>query len=311
MAFSQGSRSGLSYIKEVTFGTTPVGNFTALPFSTHSLSLTKDRVEGTDIRSDRMTRVDRHGNKNTGGDVVSDLRATDFDTLLEAALFSTWDSSPAAAPDILKVGTTFQSFSIEDAAEDISQYQLFNGMSVSSMAISIAPNQMVKTTLQFVGSGMDLSNTGKTLVAASGEAPFDSYSGGIALGNVASATAVGTVTSVDFTLDNGMNPTFVVGSDITPQMEFGRAKVEGTMVVYFEDDDIMNRFINETESELTVGVNDPTGANLYTFGFPRIKINSANVPVAGEASRMVTCEFVALYDSTTDTNFYIERTDST
>ena len=52
MAFAQGSRSSLSYIVESTFGTTPSGNFTNLPFSTHSLNLTKDRVAGTDIQAD-------------------------------------------------------------------------------------------------------------------------------------------------------------------------------------------------------------------------------------------------------------------
>ena len=46
MAFAQGSRSGLSYIEETTFGTTPAGNFTAIPYNTHSLNLTKDRVTG-------------------------------------------------------------------------------------------------------------------------------------------------------------------------------------------------------------------------------------------------------------------------
>ena len=61
MAFAQGSRSGLSYIVESTFGTTPAGNFTDLPYNTHSLNLTKDRVAGNEIQPDRMLRVDRHG----------------------------------------------------------------------------------------------------------------------------------------------------------------------------------------------------------------------------------------------------------
>ena len=58
MAFAQGSRSTLSYITETTFGTTPAGNFQNLPFNTHSLNLTKDRVAGNEIQADRMTRVD-------------------------------------------------------------------------------------------------------------------------------------------------------------------------------------------------------------------------------------------------------------
>ena len=312
MAFAQNSRSGLSYIVESTFGTTPSGNFTALPYNTHSLNLTKDRVAGNEIQPDRMLRVDRHGNRQSAGDIVVDLRDGDFDDFLESAMFGTWDATPDAAPDVLKVGTTPKYFSIEDAAKDISQFRLFTGQAVSSMAVSLAPNQMVTTTFSMVGKDMTISGTGKTVDAASANQPFDSYSGDLAIGNVASSSSVAIVTGLDFTLDNALAPTFVIGDDATPQLEYGMASVEGTFTAYFEDASLINRFIDETESELIVSVNDPTGANQYTFGFPRIKINGADVPVdGGTGSRVITLPFVALYDATEATNFYINRPDTT
>lgn len=146
MPFAQGSRSGLSYITESTFGVTPAGNFTSLPYNTHNLDLTKERVQGNEIQPDRMPRVDRHGNRQSAGDIVVDLRADNFDDFLESAMFGTWDTTPAAAPDQLKVGTTLKSFSLEDYAADIDQSRVFTGMSVSQAAFSIAPNQMVTAT---------------------------------------------------------------------------------------------------------------------------------------------------------------------
>jgi len=311
MAFAQNSRSGLSYIVESTFGTTPAGNFTALPYNTHSLNLTKDRVAGNEIQPDRMLRVDRHGNRQSAGDIVVDLRDGDFDSFLESAMFNVWDNTPVGA-DVLKVGTTPKYFSIEDAANDISQFRLFTGQAVSSMAISLAPNQMVTTTFSMVGKDMTISGTGKTVDAASANQPFDAYSGDLSIGNVASASVVAIVTSLDFTLDNALAPTFVIGDDSTPQLEYGMASVEGTFTAYFEDAALINRFIDEVESELIVSVNDPTAANEYTFGFPRIKINGADVPVdGGTGSRVITLPFVALYDATEATNFYINRPDTT
>ena len=116
MAFAQGSRSSLSYIAETSFGTTPASpTFAYLPFNTHSIDLTKDRVEGNEIQSDRMTRVDRHGNKQAGGSIETDLRKADFDELFESAFFSTFST------DVLKVGTTPKYFTMEDEAADISQ----------------------------------------------------------------------------------------------------------------------------------------------------------------------------------------------
>ena len=301
MAFAQGSRSGLSYIVESTFGTTPSGNFTAIPYNTHSLNLTKDRVTGNEIQPDRMLRVDRHGNRQTGGDITVDLRDGNFDPFLESALQNTW------ATTVLKVGTTPKYFSIEDAANDIAQYRVFTGMSVSSMSVSIAPNQMVATTFSMIGKDMTISGTGKTVDDATIAQPFDAYSGDVNIGDVGGASASAIVTSIDFSIDNAMAPTFVVGDDATPFLETGMATVEGTFTAYFEDAALINRFINETETALNVSVDDPTGANAYTFTFPKIKINGADVPVDGTGSRIITLPFVALYDATAETNLQITR----
>ena len=301
MAFAQGSRSSLSYIVETAFGTTPAGDFINLPFSTHSLNLTKDRVAGNDIQADRMPRVDRHGNRQVAGDIVVDLRDADYDAFLEAAMLNTWSTN------VLKVGTTPKFFSVEDYAADVDQARLFTGMSVSTMGISLAPNQMVTTTFGMVGKDMTIGATQKTQTAASGAAPFDAYSGDIAIGNVASSSAVAIVTGLDFTLNNSYAPTFVIGDDSAPSLEYGRAEIEGTLTAYFEDASLINRFLNETESELEVSVNDPTGANAYTFLFPRIKINSADVGVDGPTSRVISMSFVALYDATEGTNLKITR----
>ena len=301
MAFAQGSRSTLSFKEEATFGTTPAGNFQNLPFTTHSLNLTKDRVAGTDIQADRMARVDRHGNRQVGGDIVVDLRDGDFDVFLESAMLNTW------ATNVLKVGTTPKFMSIEDYAADIDQARVFTGMSVSTMGISLAPNQMVTTTFGMVGKDMTMSATEKTQDAASGAAPFDAYSGDISIGNVGGATPVAIVTALDFTLNNSYAPTFVIGDDSAPSLEYGRAEVEGTLTAYFEDAALINRFLNETETEIEVSVDDPTGANSYTFSFPRVKINSADVGVDGPTSRMISMSFVALYDATEGTNLKITR----
>ena len=301
MAFAQGSRSSLSYIVESTFGTTPAGNFTNLPFSTHSLNLTKDRVAGNDIQADRMPRVDRHGNRQVAGDIAVDLRDGDYDDFLESAMLNTW------ATNVLKVGTTPKFFSVEDYAADIDQSRVFSGCSVSSLAISLAPNQMVTTTFSMVGKDMTISGTEKTQDAASGAAPFDAYSGDISIGNVGAGAVVAIVTSLDFTLNNSYAPTFVIGDDSAPSLEYGRAEVEGTMTVYFEDASMINRFLNETETEIEVSVDDPTGGNAYTFLFPKVKINSADVGVDGPTSRMITMSFVALYDATQGTNLKITR----
>jgi hypothetical protein len=305
MPFSQGSRAGLSYVPEVTFGTTPATpSLVQLPYTTHTLNLTKERVTGNDIQPDRMPRTDRHGNRTAAGDIVADLRKGDYDLFLESAFFNTF------ATNVLKVGTTPKFFSIEDAATDISQFRLFTGMSVSSLAVSIRPNQMVTGTFSMVGKNMAISGTSvdPAKTVSSGNAPFDAYSGALSIGNAGSTlTAAAIVTGIDFTINNALAPTFVVGSSTTPQLEYGMATVEGTITAYFEDAALITRFLDETQTALQVIVDDPTGLSDYTWLFPRVKINGADVPVDNPTSRIITMPFVALYDATEGTNLKLTR----
>ena len=299
MAFAQGSRTGLSYVVESVFGTTPTTPaMISLPYNTHSLTLSKETLESEEIREDRQVPELRHGNRQIGGDVVTELRADDMDDFLESAFFNTFTSA-----GVLKVGTTPQFMSIEDRATDIDQYRLFTGCAASSTSFSIAPNQMVLTTFSMVGKDMTQSGTSidATPTAVTGNDPFDSYTGTITEGG----SSIAIVTSLDFAIDNSMSPTFVVGSATTPQLEYGRARVSGTATVYYEDAALINKFINETESSMVVALTD--GTNTYTLTFPKIKYTGADVPVDSDVSRVVTLPFTAIYDSSEDTNLKLVK----
>lgn len=301
MAFAQGSRSQLTYVVESSFGATPSAPaMITIPYNTHSLSLTKERVQGEEIQADRIPRVDRHGNRQVGGDIVVELRDTDYDDLIESAFFNTFTSAGE-----LTIGTSQQFLTIEDGALDISEYRQFVGCGVSSMSVSIAPNQMVNTTFSLVGQDMTQSSTSldSTPTAASGGEPFDSFSGTISEGG----SPIAIVSSLDFSITNSLAPTFVVGDNTTPQLEFGRAVVEGTVVAYYEDEALINKFLNETESSLQVVLDDPASGSTYTFDFPAIKYNGADVPVANPQSRLITLPFVALYDSSDATNVKLTK----
>jgi hypothetical protein len=257
-----------------------------------------------------MPRVDRHGNRSVAGDITVDLRDSAYDDLLESAMLSTFSTN------VLTVGTTPKFLTLEDYAEDIDQARLFTGCTVSTMSVSMAPNQMVSATFGMVGKDMTISGTEKTVAAAGVGEPFDAYSGSLLVADVdgiGGASALSTVTSVDFTVTNSFAPTFVVGSDSAPQLEFGRAEIEGTITAYFEDLSLVNRFLDETESAIQVSVAEGTtaGDNVMTFLFPRVKFNGADIPVDGPTSRIVTLPFVALYDDAVGLETNLKITTST
>lgn len=303
MPFSQGARTRLSYIAEATYGTTPSATpvYTQIPFNTHSLDLQKQRIQSEMITSDRMRSVDRHGNKSVSGDITVEMRPADYDWLLEGALFGTFTA------DVLNTGTTIKSYSIQDAALDITQFRTFEGVMVNTMAMSLAPNAITMATFGLVGQDMVQTASapaGSSYTAYSTNEPFDNFSGTITEGG----SAIAIVSTLDFTLNNGLNPTYVLGSSVTPQMQFGMSTLEGTMTIYYQDAAMITKFLNETESSLSIVLDDRVAGKTYTLLMPRIKINGAAVPVANPESRLITVPFVALKDSSTGTQFRITRT---
>lgn len=303
MPFSQGSRTQLAYVAESTFGTTPATPaMVEIPYTSHSVDLTKTRVQSADITPDRMPRIDRHGQRTVAGDIAVEMRPGDYDWLLEGAMFG------AFASNVLNTGTTVKSFTVEDGALDITQYRAFTGCMVNTMQMSIAPNQMTTATFGIIGKNMTQSTSplDATLTAASNNEPFDSFSGAISEGG----STIAYVNTIDFTLNNNLNPTFVLGAVSTPQMEFGMSTLEGTMTVFYQDATLITKFLNETESSLSIVLDDRVAGLNYTLLMPRIKINGAAVPVASPASRLLTIPFVALRDSSTGTQLRITRTTS-
>ncbi len=299
MPFAQGARSRLTIAPETTFGvtTTPVVAKT-LPYRSHSLDLTKERIQGTDILSDRMAFVDRHGNRVVGGSLEVDLRRGDYDKLLESAFFNTFNVS-----NQLLIGTSPQFFSLEDAALDITQFRRYTGCVVNTATFSIAPNQMVQTTFDIVGRDMAQAQSSfdASPDAPSVYQPFDSFNGVLLEGGITTNSDLCIVSALQFSISNDVSPAHVIlcadNTSRAAQMQYGMATVEGTMTVYYEDATLIDKFLNETESSLTVAVDDPTGTNDYTFYFPRIKYNGAAVPVANMQSRFIELPFVALKDA--------------
>lgn len=313
MAFANGARSRLTIAAETSFGVLPSGpSFATLPVRSHALNLTKQRVQGQDIIADRMNAVDRHGNRSAGGSIEVDLRRGDYDLLLESAFFSTFNTS-----DEISIGTTPRFFALEDALLDIGRYRQFSGCLVNSASFNIAPNQMVQATFDVMGRNMDLATSSwdATPDAPDGYEPFDSFNGVLLEGGIGTADDLCIVTSLQFSVTNDISPSYVIlcedNLDKAAAMAFGQATIEGTLTAYFQDSVLMNKFLNETESSLSVTVDDPTGANGYTFYFPRIKYNGANVPLANPKERFIEMPFVALKDSSAGTSLRLTRTSGT
>ena len=300
MTIASGSRHRLAAIAEVTYGTTPTTPaFTTLRHNSCNIGLSKDAVESEEIRGDRQITCFRHGNKSVGGDIEGELVYGEYDSLIEAALCGTWST------DVLKAGTTRRSFTVERTFQDITQYMRYTGCEVNTMSISIAPNSMIGVSFGFIGKDQSIAQTGiasSTYSTLTDTCQFDSFTATINEGG----SPIALVTEMEVTLENGIEPQFVVGSSTTLRPSIGRCNVTGSITVYLEDQAMLTKFQNETESSLDITMTDPDG-NTFQIEIPKLKYNSGQPDVSGEGSVTVSMDFQAIYDSVDASNIVITR----
>jgi hypothetical protein len=308
MAFASGSNHSMAYIAEATFGITPTTPaFKPLRNTGTTLGLTKDNLQSEELRSDRQIACFRHGNKQVGGDVSSELTFTDFDDLLEAAACGTWVvDDPQAGTDRLLAGVIRRSFTIERRFSDINEFIRYSGCEINTFNLTVAPNAIVTASFGVIGADQDPSNTivaGATYSTPQGGCPFDSFSGTILEGG----SPIGIVTSIDMTIENSIEPNFVVGSAITAGNTIGRSNVSGSVTAYFESVSLMNKFINETSTSLDFNLVSEAGDTLR-FALPNVKYGSGQPDVSGDGSVTISLDFQALYDPAALSNIIIDRT---
>lgn len=209
---------------------------------------------------------------------------------------------------VLKAGTGRRFFTVEKRFEDIAtpEYHAFEGCEANTLSLDVAPDSIVATNFGFVGQTAAAIRTAIISGATYGDAlttePMDSFSGTITEGG----GAIAVVTAINLSIDNGITPLFVVGSAETIQPSRGRINITGTLTVFFESATLLEKFQNETESDLvfTLTMNSQS----YQFDLPRIVYTGGQPDVAGEGAITMQMPFQAIYDATEASNIVITRT---
>lgn len=205
----------------------------------------------------------------------------------------------------VKAGVTRRSFSIERFFSDIGKYQVNTGVSLSKFNMDAKPDAMVEGSFGAIGKDLgpsDAAISGATYSAATTTTPFDSFSGVIRENGI----DIGVVTSLSLSVDNGMNALFAIGSNVTLEPSIDDSNASGSMEVYFEDQVLLQKFIDETESDIYFTIVDLDG-NEYRFFLPLIKYMSGKTDVTDKQAISTSYDFQALLDDVTGTNIIVER----
>jgi hypothetical protein len=205
---------------------------------------------------------------------------------------------------VLKIGTTETSFSFQTAFKDIGRFHVMTGGVVNETSISIKPDSIVTCTFTLVGKDMTVSAV--DLDAAPAPAgttePFDALTGTISEGG----GSIAIVTGLDFSISNSIEATKAIGAAVAAEQIEGLCAVTGTVTAYFENDTLLEKFINETSSSISVTLTDPA-SNTLTFDFPNVLYTGGEVALSGTGPVTLSMPFTALYDATEATTIKITR----
>ena len=201
-----------------------------------------------------------------------------------------------------------KSFTFEEWYSDIAQSEVFTGVKVDTMSLSLPATGLV--TCDFGFKGKDMTSTGVTQyfttpTAQGGSGVFASVNGVL----VVNGAPVALLTSLNINVNRNMQNATVVGSNSLVEMFEGRIAVEGDFSAYFSDASFRDIFANETEASLIVTLSTSSSAtsDFVSFTLPRIKVNS-NTRDDGENGISAQHSFMALLNSNGGTGTSSEKT---
>jgi hypothetical protein len=209
-------------------------------------------------------------------------------------------------------GTTQSGFSIERNNADLTQFQNFRGMTPSKMSLQMQPGQILTGSVSFMGKDAQ-ALAGATAMPGTSNA---SLTNGVfnAVSNVFSLLENGTALTNTFArnlsinVENNLRGQDAIGTLGSVGIGAGQSVITGSLELYFADSTYMNKFINNTTSNLSVRVSSGSTGIGYTLTFPNIKYSDGGTPTPG-ANQDVTLAlpFQALRDSTTGAQILVDR----
>ncbi|MBN9007241.1 MAG: hypothetical protein J0H40_17725 [Rhizobiales bacterium] len=188
-------------------------------------------------------------------------------------------------------------FGIEIYAEDIDVSRFFTECRAAGFTLDLPATGNGTIEVPFMGRDMELYKDA--------DAPFytaptaETTTGIIAAVNgllQVGGSTVGVVTGLNIKMDLSPSGDAVIGQNVVPEIFLGRANVTGQATAFFQDDTLINDFLNESEVSILAYLTTKSAPDTpaMTVYLPRVKFSDADVATSGEGGQAITMPFQAL-----------------
>ena len=199
-------------------------------------------------------------------------------------------------------GIVKRSFTLEQHYPDIDVSEVFTGWRWGSMGIGVPANGI--TTVTFGGLGRDtevLKNAAAPYFANPTAETTTSLLAGPTGALFLGTSQIAVVTAMDITVDLGLEAPAVVGTDLVPEIFYGRTMVSGNVTVLFEGDTVLQGFIDEMEFAVGLSLFEAEAEprDFLRFFMPRVKLTGSSKTIGATGGVPISFPFQALRGNAT------------
>lgn len=205
---------------------------------------------------------------------------------------------------------TNDSFTIEHNYADIDVSEVFSGCRITSTRLSLPGTGLMTASFGVVGKDMEVKTAGNAPYFTSPTA--ETSTGILAAVNgrlYIGGTAVAVVTGMELTIDNNISGDPVIGANTVPELFQGRMRVSGQVTAFFENETLLNLFVNETEFQIIAFI-EAAGSDPKEFmviNLPRCKSGGA-AKDDGEKGLIQNIPFTALIQTSGGASTVYDKT---
>lgn len=299
-----GARHAMYICEEDEYGVLPENPvFIPLPHVTTDIGLKKSVMLSQESRADRQLAGMNLGVNTVSGSITSEVRYGAFDVMIEGVTNGLWILGS------LKPWFKRHSYSIIRHFEDLEQgkrLMLIKGIEFKALKLKVTPKRLVSATFQAIGQRVELIEAfpkNSAFFEYPDNEQMDSFHGYVSEGGEVS----GVVSEIEFEIDKKLNTRFVIGSKNTILPGSHGSSCKGSMTAFFEDSALLEKFINEEDSQIEILFGSTSES--YSFEFPAIRYSGGKVDAKGAVDIPLNLNWETFFQHRYGFHFSVNRCD--
>ncbi len=312
MPQARGTQTTMVIADEETYGadhSTPDAE--RLYYTTENVQAAQPRIQDETLTDNRSRAEPGLGNKDVSGPINSNIGAEWIGKPLKHLMGDVTTTGAGPYEHVLAIGDLPVGFTLEkDFGSNITKrYEKFNGCRMASAQFSFPNSGPQTVAFNILGAKRTLGSSAlDASVTDNGHTAFFSgHQSTIEEGG----SAIATVTSAQFTLNNGLDTdTYVLGGDNErAAADEGFATISGELTALFSSDALLEKAVNDTETSLKIVLSrgdglGSAGNESIEFLIQQMKYAVTSPGISGPAGILITLPFEA-YRSGSDLGLQI------